>query len=279
MLDFRRVYGRGAGFTDGEWMRLNPGLFFATLLPGMVFLVLPAHGFSQTPRPPAGASTAKALPNAPQPQTSHAAGSAAHTVPLSERQPKRILDVMPNYRAVSAGTHPPPPTPKEAFKVASDDSFDYSAYVFAGLTSLLAEGDDAHPTLGKGVGGFWAYTWRGYLDKTDGNYWVMFIMPTMLHEDERYYAMGRGNFWKRVVYSTTRVIITPNYKGRNTFNAAELLGRGIAEGISVSYYPSSTQTAGATAERYGYAVLRDASTNAFREFWPDINAYVFHHRH
>ena len=25
-----------------------------------------------------------------------------------------------------------------------------------------------HPSLGKGVGGFYAYTWRGFLDKTDG---------------------------------------------------------------------------------------------------------------
>ena len=115
--------------------------------------------------------------------------------------------------------------------VASDESFDYSAYVFAGLTSLWAEGDNEHPTFGKGIRGFWAYGWRGYLDKTDGNYWVIFALPTLFHEDERYYAMGRGNIWKRAVYSSTRVLITPNYQGRNTINGAELLGRGIAEGI------------------------------------------------
>ena len=99
---------------------------------------------------------------------------------------------MPNYRAVSAGVIPPPPTPREAFMVATRNSFDYSAFVFVGVTSLLAEGTDAHPQLGKGVGGFWAYYWRGYLDKTDGNYWVDWAMPTVFHQDERYYAMGEG---------------------------------------------------------------------------------------
>jgi hypothetical protein len=45
-------------------------------------------------------------------------------VPLPPGQPKRILGLMPNYRAVSAGTIPPPPTPKQAFKIATRNSFD-----------------------------------------------------------------------------------------------------------------------------------------------------------
>ena len=110
-------------------------------------------------------------------------------------QPKRILGVMPNYRAVSAGVKPPPPKPHEAFMVATQNSFDYSAFVFVGITSLLAEGTGAHTQLGKGVGGFWAYYWRGYLDKTDGNYMVDFAMPTVFHQDERYYAKGEGGIW------------------------------------------------------------------------------------
>jgi len=182
---------------------------------------------------------------------------------------------MPNYRAVSAGTIPPPPTPKEAFWVATVNTFDYSSFVFTGLTSMIAEGDDSHPSLGKGVPGFWAYSWRGFIDKADGNYWVIFALPTVFHEDERYYAMGQGGIWKRAVYSTSRVIITPNYRGHNTFNAAEIVGRGIAQGISISYYPSADTSASSIATKYGYAVMRDAATNAFREFWPDISAHIF----
>ena len=85
---------------------------------------------------------------------------------------------MPNYRAVSAGAIPPPPTPKQAFKIATQNSFDYSSFVFVGVTSLLAEATDAHPALGKGVGGYGNYYWRGFVDKTDGNYLVIFALPT-----------------------------------------------------------------------------------------------------
>jgi hypothetical protein len=93
---------------------------------------------------------------------------------------------MPNYRAVSAGAIPPPPTPKEAFKIATQNSFDYSAFIFVGITSAMAEGSNAHPRLGTGLEGYGRYYWRGFLDKTDGNYLVIFALPTVFHEDERY---------------------------------------------------------------------------------------------
>jgi hypothetical protein len=113
--------------------------------------------------------------------------------PAPKSQPKRILGVMPNYRAVSAGAIPPPPTAKQAFKIATQNSFDYSAFIFVGITSLMAEGSKTHPQLGNGIDGFGRYYWRGFLDKADGNYLVIFALPTVFHQDERYYAIGRGD--------------------------------------------------------------------------------------
>jgi hypothetical protein len=222
------------------------------------------------------------LPDAPEPQQTQVKdpnskqAPANQGAPASQQQPKRILGIMPNYRAVSAGAIPPPPTPKQAFKIATQNSFDYSSFVFVGLTSMIAEGEDTHHSFGKGVPGFWSYYWRGFVDKTDGNYWVIFALPTVLHEDERYFAKGSGPILKRVMYSSTRVFITPNYQGHNTFNASELMGRAIAQGISTTYYPSSDTSAGALAEKWGYAIARDALTNTFREFWPDIATHVLH---
>lgn len=229
------------------------------------------------PQPQAAGSSSSSQSQASKPQGETApAGdsSAAKHKPLPE--PKRILGVMPNYRAVSAGVLPPPPTPKQAFIIATQNSFDYSSFVFVGITSLMAEGSNAHPALGKGVPGFWGYTWRGFVDKADGNYWVIWALPTVLHEDERYYARGEGPILHRGIYAASRILITPNYQGHNTFNASEILGRGISQGISLAYYPSSDQALGPFMEKYGYALGRDALTNTFREFWPDIDAHVIH---
>jgi len=81
---------------------------------------------------------------------------------------------------------------------------------------------------------------------------------------------------KRAVYAASRILITPDYHGHSSFNASEVLGRGMAQAISLSYYPRSDRTGGALAVKYGWAMGRDALTNVFREFWPDINAHLFH---
>ena len=213
---------------------------------------------------------------APQPQAAEPQTPQTPPAEVLHPQPKRILGVMPNFRAVSAGTLPPPPTHKQAFKIATQNSFDYSAFIFVGFTSALAEWSDAHPQLGDGMKGYGKYYWRGMLDKTSGNYLVIWALPTVFHQDERYYALGKGPILKRLGYAMSRVAITPNYAGNPSFNASELLGRAMAQGISISYYPSKSRTGSALAERYAYAILRDALTNAFREVWPDIAVHVLH---
>ncbi len=241
-------------------------------------------GSSTPPAPPATAQPAgdKPTPSPAPSQTSNlpdapsSSGAQPATTDTSKQQPKRILGIMPNYRAVSAGAIPPPPTTKEAFILATQNSFDYSSFIFVGITSAMAEGTNAHPQLGKGMAGFGRYYWRGFVDKTDGNYLVLFALPTVLNEDERYYAMGEGGFWKRGIYAATRILITPDYHGHNTFNASEVFGRAMAQGISTAYYPSADRTGGALAVKYGWAMGRDALTNVFREFWPDIATHVLH---
>lgn len=241
----------------------------ASDLPNDPYVLLSQSAAAQ----PAQSSSSAAEQNASQSPTTP---PQATPLPLPPPQPKRILGMMPNYRAVSAGVLPPPPTAKEAFMDATYNAFDYSDFVFVGLTSLIAEGDNAHPVFGKGVPGYWSYYWRGFIDKADGDYWVDFILPTAFHEDERYYARGRGGVLKRAVYAASQVVITPDYNGHKTINGAELLGRGVAQAISVSYYPSQYATVNDVASKYGYALLRDAGMNVFRELWPDFAVHVLH---
>ncbi|HEV2400198.1 MAG TPA: hypothetical protein VGS27_24885 [Candidatus Sulfotelmatobacter sp.] len=210
------------------------------------------------------------------PATTNAEGQPVRAI---HQQPKRILGVMPNYRAVSAGALPPPPTTKEAFKIATQNTFDYSSFVFVGVTSGLAFWTEAHPSIGEnGMPAYWGYYWRGFLDKASGNYLVIFALPSVLHEDERYYAKGAGNgsFLGRGIYAASRILITPDYHGHNTFNTSEVLGRAMSQGLSSTYYPQADRTVGALAVKFGWAMGRDALTNVFREFWPDISVHVLH---
>jgi hypothetical protein len=54
------------------------------------------------------------------------------------KQSKRILWIIPKYRAVSADTQPPPLALKNKFWLATQDSFDYSSFVTAGMLAGIS---------------------------------------------------------------------------------------------------------------------------------------------
>ena len=187
---------------------------------------------------------------------------------------------MPNFRTVSAGAAVHPPGWKYNFTVATHQAFDYSTFLFLGLTSLTAEGLDSHPALGKGIGGFYAYTWRGFLDKSDGTYLSAWLLPSLLHEDTRYYPLGHGHSVpSRILYIISRQAVTRTYGGHDTPNIAGLGGKVLTQVISRTYYPSSAADFGTLATKFGYSVMRDVGFSSIREFYPDIAAhYVRKHR-
>ena len=142
---------------------------------------------------------------------------------------------------------------------------------------MISEGRATHPPLGKGVDGYGNYLWRALLDRTDRSYQSTFLFPTVFHEDPRYYAMERGNVFKRAAYAATRVIITRTDHGHETFNIAGIAGKFGSDAISRTYYPNATFNAGGMAHRFGIACGRDASFSIVREFYPDIAARFHHH--
>ena len=186
-LLFVLVFGCGmfsGGLAAQETKVTFPGL---APLPGFPTF----SSLNQQTAPASPSSQDPGAPGSTGEQQKSAKPDAETMPPPANPQPQRILGIMPNFRAVSAGVIPPPPTPKQAFVIATKNSFDYSSFVFVGITSLLAEGTNTHPQLGKGVPGFGSYYWRGFADKTDGNYLVIFALPSIFHQDERYYSLGQ----------------------------------------------------------------------------------------
>ena len=107
-------------------------------------------------------------------------------------QPKRILGIMPNYRAVKRRREAAASNTTPGFRHRHASVVRLLGLCFRRALpqpSLKARGRPIQ-ALGKGIPGFWAYSWRGWVDKHDGNYWVVWALPTVLHEDERYCALG-----------------------------------------------------------------------------------------
>jgi hypothetical protein len=207
-------------------------------------------------------------------------GSSSQPVdPLTEgRQTKRILFVIPNFRAVSADQQLPPQTVKEKFKTATLDSVDYSSFIFVAGQAAVAQANNSYPEFRQGAAGYGRYYWHTLADAINENYFVEFIVPSILHQDTRYYTLGKGDFAKRLGYAFSRVAVTRSDSGHETFNFSEFLGAGAFSGVANLYYPSQERTLTKTYQRWVTNLAIDSCVFAFKEVWPDINNSIFHQK-
>jgi hypothetical protein len=228
----------------------------------------------------AGSDSPPTLPDAPSAlpaQSNQTAQIATENHIVQEgMQTKRILGIVPNFEAVSTNVKLPRQSAKQKFKDATEDSFDYSSFVFVGGLAGVGQASNSIPEFHQGAAGYARYYWHTFLDQTDENYLVEFAFPVALHQDARYYTLGRGGVLKRTAYSLSRILITRTDSGKETFNASEIIGAGAASGISDFYYPEQERTWTKTGQRWLTNVSLDGATFVLREFWPDINYALFH---
>jgi hypothetical protein len=270
----------------GDFMRfvISPAIFLLALTPAMA---QQRAGLLLTAAAPQGEVAATAIPDAPLPSPlnegeqstapSTTSSSSASTPNADEaQQTKRILWIIPNFRAVSSGVKLPPQSVKEKFKTGALDSFDYSSFIFVGIQAGISQGSNAYPAFRQGAAGYGRYYWHTFADQTDENLWVEGILPVVLHQDSRYYTLGHGGFIKRGFYAVSRTVITRSDSGKETVNASEIVGAGAAAGISSLYYPTQYRTWTKVGQRWLTNALLDFGTFAAKEFWPDVNRAIFH---
>jgi hypothetical protein len=211
---------------------------------------------------PAGAPNAQASPSP----------SASDRAP----QTSRILGIIPNFRAISTDEKLPAQSVKEKFVTATEDSFDYSSVFIPLALAGYSQLTDATPEFGTGGVAYGRYLWHAAVDQTSENYMVEFVVPVITHEDTRYYTLGRGGFWKRTGYALSRAVVTRSDSNKEVFNASEVIGAGASAGLSSLYYPTAERSFGNTGKEWGLDVGIDAASFVAKEFWPDINHWLFH---
>lgn len=190
------------------------------------------------------------------------------------KQTSRIMWVVPNFAAVSANTQLPPLSTREKFKLGTEDSVDYSSFVWAGLVAGQSMALKSYPELRTGLAGYGRYYWRAFADQASGAFFTEAIVPSLTHEDPRYYTLGHGGFFRRTAYALSRVVITKTDSGGKSFNYSEIVGNGMEAGLSNFYYPPEERGFSKTAQNWGTQLEAAALNNIVKEFWPDIRRHV-----
>jgi hypothetical protein len=199
------------------------------------------------------------------------------TAPEPEKkQSKRILGIIPNFESVSAGVKLPPLTPKQKIWLATEDSFDYSAFVYVAIQSVIGYETNSYREFGSGGVGYGRYYWHYFADSAVEDYVVEAAFPIALHQDPRYYTLGHGGFFRRTGYAVSRLFVTRTDSEGRAVNFSELVGAGAAAGISSLYYPSQERTWTKVGQRWLTQETIDGVFYTFQEFWPDIRHAIFH---
>jgi hypothetical protein len=298
-------------------MRLSSCSIVVSLLPGIALLALPAALLSQqADRIPAmTAASAETLPDAPSPrieiasvsdqqngqQTQQPAAppapaqgsssSAQNQAPepsqqetqhqkaeeqIREQEHQRIAGIVPSFN-VSYRADAVSLTAAEKFKLQFHASIDPYTFAIAAITAGLGEAEDSNTGIGWGPSGY-AERWAAaYGDNVIGNTLGNAVLPSILHQDPRYFRLGHGSIGHRFLYSfATSFICKHDNTGKWEPNYSNVLGNMIAGEISTLYYPNS-KSDGIQAVETGLTVTFEGTFGAeLQEFWPDISRKFFH---
>lgn len=118
---------------------------------------------------------------------------------------------------------------------------------------------------------------RTISSQTEQGFFSKFLLPSMFHQDPRYFQSDSDGTVGRTSYAISRVLITRNDNGRPTLNTSEILGSFFAASLTTAYHPYRRYTPGEVVSRTMSGIGSDAGLNMLREFWPDIREHLMDH--
>lgn len=246
-----------------------------------LFMTSPAMAQDQPP-PPAPATSDPPPTKAKAAKDDKDKDPAAPTVGKSKLEKEtgtvndRIFEVLPNYGTVENAKDLPALSTGQKFRIATASVFDWGAYPFNGVLAGIAQAKNDPSAWGQGWGAYGKRYGASFADNSIGTYMTVAIFPSLLHEDPRYYQLGRGSFGHRAYHAINRLFVTRTDAGHDRFNYSESIGNAVAAAISNVYHVPDDRTASRNASTFGFLILYDGLANELKEFWPDIRRKVFH---
>jgi hypothetical protein len=160
-----------------------------------------------------------------------------------------------------------------AFRSATDPFAFGKAFVVAGYHEVM----DEDIGFGWGAEGYGKRAGAAYLDSFDEKMLSKGILPSLLHQDPRYFRRGYGTTGSRILYAVGATVIC---KHDNTHrwepNYSNVGGNLAAGALSNYYYPAGDNGAWDAVSRGLTSIAWSAAGPFFREFWPDVSRKFFH---
>ncbi|HTV57078.1 MAG TPA: hypothetical protein VMI06_19455, partial [Terriglobia bacterium] len=107
----------------------------------------------------------------------------------------RLFFTLPNFLTVENAGQVPPLTTGQKFKTVTRAAFDYVEFPWYGALAGISQAENSEAGYGQGASGYAKRYGAAFADGTIENFWVNAILPSTLHQDPRYFQMGKGSVW------------------------------------------------------------------------------------
>ena len=276
-------------------MKVIPQLKLAVLICSALVAVSPTLLQGQDQVPSRVELAFEELPEAPMPQMAVAANGGGERVAedkaevqkteqqkadeqLKAQLHQRALGIVPMFNITYLGDQTVSLSTKQKFLLAIHSSTDPVDFVTPFFVAGLHEGLNDQEGFPWGVKGLGERAGVAYLDALDGNLLGTGLLPSILHQDPRYYRIGYGKARHRLLYALATTVICKHDKtGKWEPNYSNVGGNIAAGAISTLYYPPTDEGGIGLTITNGLIVTATGAAGAvFNEFWPDISRKLFH---
>lgn len=163
-----------------------------------------------------------------------------------------------------------PLTSTQKLQLAVDETIAPSRFLASAFTAGIGQARDSLHDYGQGSEGYGKRFGSSVASNASSHLFGTFLIPSLSHEDPRYFVKLFGGPKNRILYAMSRVVVTRTDDGRSTFNWSSVMGGLVAESLATSYLPENERTAAKTFTRFGVRIGFSALDNVVKEYWPTI---------
>jgi hypothetical protein len=178
---------------------------------------------------------------------------------------QRIFGIFPNFYT-SFLWDAAPLRPKQKFHLAFRAAVDPVTFFTTGMLSGIQQGLDTYPDYGQGAEGYAKRYGADFGDLFIGRIIGAAVLPSILHQDPRYFYQGTGSIRSRAWHALSAAFVCRGDNGHSQFNYSHILGNLAAGGISNLYRPDANRGVALVFDNALLHTAANATGNLVREF-------------
>ncbi len=185
---------------------------------------------------------------------------------IAAQEKQRVLGIFPNFYT-SYAWNAVPLTARQKFQLAGRSVLDPVSFVAAGIAAGVQQSQNDFRGYGQGAAGFGRRFGANYGNGLIGTFIGGAALPSLLHQDPRYFYKGTGTVLSRSLYAIAMSVVCRGDNGRWQPDYSNVLGDLAAGGISDLYYPASDRNGAATIfENTAIGLATGSAGNLIQEF-------------